>query len=311
VVTGAILLGYFFNLLRLCLLVLYYLVALRITSLQNKAENADYLIGAALFLVATIFLFTVIHRLRDGREENEAQVVIGQEPSKPLAAPSSRYAQLAVMATVAFFGCVGLAKAKVASSLAIAKSTGAERQQFPKRLGPYVLERTWDETLVTGAVVYSWAEYLPHGGGTAVAIGFSPVLGWHDPLVCHTIRGEKPLWIGNVRVTTGDSIPVSFTSAFYNDGVTQSLEASTQCSGESCNEFVTDRTHFGFVYSRIHPTDFMGEDTHRSVPVLIRVETLNTSLPTDAARQLLTQSLRAFLGSVSLDDLIRSSGQQR
>ena len=42
IVTGAILLGYLFNLVRRCLLVLYYVLALRFTSLQNKAENADY-----------------------------------------------------------------------------------------------------------------------------------------------------------------------------------------------------------------------------------------------------------------------------
>jgi len=65
VVVGAILLGYVFNLARLCVLVLYYAVALHFPWLQNKAENADYLIGALLFLVATIFLFTVVARLRD------------------------------------------------------------------------------------------------------------------------------------------------------------------------------------------------------------------------------------------------------
>jgi len=57
VVIGAILLGYIFNLVRLCLLVLYYVAALHLTSLQNKAEGADYLIGGVLFLVATLLLF--------------------------------------------------------------------------------------------------------------------------------------------------------------------------------------------------------------------------------------------------------------
>src|ERR1019366_2038286 len=72
VVTGAILLGYFFNLLRLCLLVLYYGIALHFPSLQDKAENADYVIGASLFFVATVLLFTVINRLRDGMKRDEA-----------------------------------------------------------------------------------------------------------------------------------------------------------------------------------------------------------------------------------------------
>ncbi len=51
VVLGAILLGYVFNLTRLCVLVLYYAAALHFPWLQDKAENADYVIGALLFLV--------------------------------------------------------------------------------------------------------------------------------------------------------------------------------------------------------------------------------------------------------------------
>jgi exosortase J len=65
VVMGAILLGYVFNLVRLCLLVLYYVAALHFTSLQNKAEGADYLIGGVLFLVATrSSIASATHRLR-------------------------------------------------------------------------------------------------------------------------------------------------------------------------------------------------------------------------------------------------------
>src|SRR5665213_1122102 len=64
ITAGAVMLGYVFNLLRLCLLIFYYLVAMRFSWLQNKAEQADYAIGAGLFLVATMLLFGVIGRLR-------------------------------------------------------------------------------------------------------------------------------------------------------------------------------------------------------------------------------------------------------
>ncbi|MDP9049537.1 MAG: exosortase J, partial [Acidobacteriota bacterium] len=80
IVAGAVLLGYVFNLLRLCLLVLYYMVALHFTSLQDKAENADYMIGAALFLVATLLLFTVIQHFRDARGAVELSTVVGAQP---------------------------------------------------------------------------------------------------------------------------------------------------------------------------------------------------------------------------------------
>ncbi|MGI4829972.1 MAG: exosortase J, partial [Janthinobacterium lividum] len=63
VVLAAIFLGYIFNFVRLCTLVLFYLLALHIPSLQDHAENADYLIGAALFFVAIYFLSSLIQRL--------------------------------------------------------------------------------------------------------------------------------------------------------------------------------------------------------------------------------------------------------
>src|ERR1700723_77063 len=63
VIAGAVLLGYLFNFARLCLLVVYYIVALHITWLQHHGAIADHIIGACLFLTATVLLFTVIHCL--------------------------------------------------------------------------------------------------------------------------------------------------------------------------------------------------------------------------------------------------------
>ncbi len=59
VVAGAVLLGYVFNFARLCILVLYYLVALHFHWLRSRAEMGDYIIGACLFLFATFLLFYV------------------------------------------------------------------------------------------------------------------------------------------------------------------------------------------------------------------------------------------------------------
>lgn len=55
-VAAALMLGYLFNLIRLCALVLFYWMALKITPLQGHAEAADYLIGAVLFFLAAVFL---------------------------------------------------------------------------------------------------------------------------------------------------------------------------------------------------------------------------------------------------------------
>jgi hypothetical protein len=39
--------------------------------------------------------------------------------------------------------------------------------------------------------------------------------------------------------------------------------------------------------------------------VLVRVETMDGAMPAEAARQMLTRDLRAFLASVKLDELTR------
>src|ERR1035438_9500887 len=99
-----------------------------------------------------------------------------------------------------------------------------------------------------GPVVYVWAQYAPADGGTPVAIGVSPVPDWHDPVLCHSVRGENSLWQGQLTILTAND-PISFSSAFYNNSVIQYLEASTMCRGGACGESATERNHFGFVYS--------------------------------------------------------------
>ena len=73
VVLGAILLGYVFNFVRLCVLVLFYILALHFPSLQDRAENADYLIGAVLFFFAVYLLYVAIERLGATRSTQEAR----------------------------------------------------------------------------------------------------------------------------------------------------------------------------------------------------------------------------------------------
>jgi exosortase J len=308
VVMGAVLLGYLFNLLRLCLLVLYYAVALHFPSLQDKAENADYVIGAALFFLATLLLFTVIHRLRDGRNPNvlDAAVVPEQSGLQDHTSRGIQYARLASIGAVALLGWVGLARAEMVRSVRI---TDAAVSQFPQHLGNYVLVRSWNETVLGGQVVYLWGQYAPVDGGAPVAIGVSPMLGWHDPLICHFIRGEHPLWQGQLTFATAGAVPISFSSAFYADGVTQHLEASTECSGATCGEFATQRTHLGFIFTRLDAESLLTQKPQRPIPVLLRAETIDMELPASAARQQLTTELRDFLAAVRVNDLTRPYAQ--
>ncbi len=291
VIAGAILLGYLFNFARLCLLVLYYLVALHFTSLQNKAEMGDYIIGCCLFLIATVLLFYVIRRLSETPGQIKPPAL--EQSSSSRVSPNSLRLRMAAMFLIALFGCYGFAHA-LASTRAAAAQTEADQDaigQFPAQIGAYKLVRSWNENLFTGPLLYHWAE------------GVAPLLGSHDTLICHSARGEDPLWHDQLTVPTATGVSVGFSAAFFNDSAIQYLEATTLCSGSTCGEYSSPRTHFGFVYSKPDPQALFTQDPQRPIPILLRAETTDTTLPADVARKQLSASITSFLSSVNLDAL--------
>jgi exosortase J len=95
---------------------------------------------------------------------------------------------------------------------------------------------------------------------------------------------------------------VSFRVAFYNEA-TQYLEASTICSGGTCGEYTNDRRHFGFIYSKPDPHGLISSDPQRPIPILLKAETIDTSMPSDLARKHLLDDMKAFLASADFDTL--------
>jgi exosortase J len=305
VVAGAIFLGYVFNFARLCTLVLYYLVALHFPWLQSRAEMGDYIIGACLFLVAVLLLFYVIGRLGESPGQIKPPA-LAPAPAAPAAA-SSLYPRLAVMLAIALFGITGVARAYVRDHSPARMAQVLEDQtalgQFPRHIGDYTLSRAWNENLLTGPLIFHWAEYAPSDDGPHISIGISPVLGSHDTLICHSARGEDPLWAGQMTIPTAGNVPINFSGSFFNNSALQYLEATTLCNGTSCGEYSTDRAHFGFVYSKPDPQALLTQDPARPIPILIHAETTNTTLPADDARAQLEIAVKTFLASVDLDGL--------
>ena len=315
VVVGAVLLGYVFNLLRLCLLVLYYIVALHIQWLQPRAEMGDYVIGACLFFFATAVLFTLIQKLSPGGELRPPR--LPQQAAKPFVLRSfglrwAGFALLVALGSVSYARALVDARGRPQAAIADPYALG----KFPQRVGNFKLQRVWNEYLPAGgALIFYWADYVYDGpgpsgvtaatgdgqpdGAAVVSVGVSPVLGAHDTLLCHAARGEDWLWHGPLEMaTTGGG--TDFSGSFFNSGAVQYLEATTLCNGDSCGQVSTARTHFGFVYSRPDTRTLLTASPTRSIPVLLRTETPNTSLAPDAARAELTGNLRSFLSAADL-----------
>jgi exosortase J len=299
VVAGAVLLGYIFNFLRLCLLVIFYKIALPYPWMQHHARNADFVIGGCLFLCALAIFFTVADKLRQHPGD-----VIPVEPVVPAIAsrPSHPYLLrvFSVLLLAAVFGIDAIHQRSV--DAALAQHTAVP--QLPAQIGPYQLTRTWNDTMMTGVIVYTWGEYAaptqPNGQpGPHISLGISPDLGVHDAEVCHIARGEDPLWHGQI-VAPSAAGQIELTAATYNDGVTQKLEASTVCDAGECHQYSQTSEHVTVVYARPHRNVPLSADTTRPVPMLLKVETLETLTPDPQVRQELTAVLTDFLKNADL-----------
>jgi len=293
-VVAAVLLGYVFNFVRLCVLVLYYIVALHIPWLQSRATMGDYIIGACLFFLATVLLFTAIRHFSPTHDLRPPELATTPSTSVP---NSFRWRWIAFL-LLTTVGSVSYVRAIVQQHNTPTASSDT-LGTFPQTIGNYTLERRWNETLtVSHIVAYYWATYRPSGGGAPVSVGVSPILGVHDSIICRTARGEDWLWHGALIFPSADQ-PASFTATFYNDGASQFLEATTLCTAASCGQYSTG-PRFGFVYSHPDARALLTLSPTRPMPVLLRTDTPDTQLSAETARTQLTANLRSFVSAAHI-----------
>ena len=148
---------------------------------------------------------------------------------------------------------------------------------FPQQVGSYKLEHAWNEYLVSGPLIFYWAEYAPANGGAHVSVGISPVLGAHDTLLCHSARGEDRLWhdTGPCRLQPNPRPASAHRSSIME--LSSIPEATTVCSGPTCGQYASARQHFGLVYSRPDTYRLLSQSPLRPIPVLLRTETSDTA----------------------------------
>ena len=322
-VGSAVLLGYVFNFVRLCTLVLYYIVALKIPWLQSRAEMGDYVIGACLFLAAVGLLFHVVRRVTESPDEIQTDSLPltsrGDNEARAQHKPAWQGMALRLVAMTVF---VALASGRLAHGLLVKRRTApapetiAAGTVFPERMGSYERSRMWPEQVLNGPVIFEWADYQPikrdgvpaTGDEPHIAVGISPVLGSHDTSICHSARGEDPVWHGELRTATAAG-QESFSSSFFNNGAMQYLEVTTVCNTEGCGEYASGDAHFGLIYSRPAPAEAFSRDSRRPIPVMLKIETLDTAMPADLARAELTEAMRSFLAGVDLSAMTRGYRQ--
>ena len=294
VVAGAVLLGYLFNFLRLCLLVVYYKIALPFPWLQQRARGADLLIGGTLFVLALVLFFAVANRLRRDPDD-----VLREPAAEPVRRPTHAYGYVARVAVVLALAAVFAVDAERRVHAEHLNEMQMAPPPLPATVGAWHQVRAWNDTEMNGWIVYTWAEYAssdpaqPH-----VSLGISPRLDRHDAEICHVARGDDPTWHGQIAAPSAGG-ELEFAGAMYNNGVAQKLEASSTCQAGACRQFSESNQHITLVTARPEGRLPMAESL-RPVPVLLKVESRDTVSPRTVVQPQLEAALRAFLADANL-----------
>ena len=162
-VLGAVSLGYIFNLIRLCALVLFYWAALRFPFLQPHGEGADYVIGVLLFLVAAISVAAVIRW--KGQRSIEHETPRAGTAESPLRDSSNRTGLLwkgiaiSVLALLGSFSYVQGLVRRDHRAIRIDPFGPQVATILPEQIGKFKLLRTWTESDLQNHVLYRWGAY--------------------------------------------------------------------------------------------------------------------------------------------------------
>jgi exosortase J len=293
-VIGGILLGYVFNFLRLCSMVIYDRISVSYPRLGPHEQLADHIVGACIFVLALFIFFTAIEKLK----KNPTSVPPIPAPQDSVRAWPIFGKVAAVLALAVVFGADYLHNNHAEAAVSATYPT------LPSSIGSYHLVRTWLDQTSEGIVVYMWGDYAapdkaPGVPGDHIDLGISPRMNVHDAEVCHIARGEDPTWHGQIEAASPGGA-LDLTAVMYNDGAIQKLEASTVCDGGSCRQYSQTSQHVTLVYAHPHESLPMQSDTGRPTPVLLKVESLDTTSPTSVMEPQLAVMLTKFLKDANL-----------
>jgi exosortase J len=285
---GGVVLGYLFNFTRLCVLVLYYRVALGHPALENVAKQADYVIGSCMFLVAT-FLFLRIHR-----HQGEA---IGSENEPP--SLSSTASTRSLVWRCAALGSVVLITLSLPGSVFREHHRNAElpisyTDRMPSKIGDYLLTRTWYEQIAGETMVQAGAYSLPGSDEITLAVWVGPGDGIHDANDCVLGHGLRPATLTMQSIATAQGKPVNFRTGFYSDGVADSIVANAVCVRGSCAHptFTALGSSLEF-----QPMGYPQKETH-PVSFTIRIERPSSAVSQANTYSDLTSELQRFLAGL-------------
>lgn len=298
-VCGAALLGYLFNFIRLCGLVLYYRIALGHPALEGVAKQADYVIGSCLFLTA-VLLFLWLAR-RKGKNA---------PPGRPAQLENLRESWNGWMKCAAFAMLLVAALSVFASPLRSSPRTtftpASLAARMPKQVGEFTLTRTWYEQQ-SGAIVMEAGAYSAPGSDEIIlGVSVAPNFNLHNANACWLARGLDPDLLESRTYKTGNGDSVALDTGFYNDGITDSVVVSAFCGPLSCSQVRRTTSSGGIGFFVLGPQlhELAGSKA-RVVSIMVRIDKLHSTAQKTANYDLLSAEAQRFVAGLDLLSLSR------
>ena len=282
-VIGGVLLGYLFNFIRLCVLVVYYRIALGHPALEGVAKQADYAIGSCLFLVAILIFIRIASLKAEPASADHARA--DEEPALrannlALSSKSASSMRNLFIRCMAFAAVLLLVLALPSSALRSRQSepastlqSTASLERFPKQIGNFTLTRTWYEQSGGQTLVESGAYSAPGSDEIILAVWVAPFVYYHDANSCWLARGLQPERVTSLPYVTAQGSSLDLSTGFYNDGVTDSIVVSVACTPGSCSQSqqVASKGHFSFFVLKPQVSELASGAAH-PVPIMIRID---------------------------------------
>ena len=319
VTLAAFLLGYALNLLRLCVLVVYYWIGLSFPSIQKHGVGVDYAIGGALFLFATLGIGLLIRSLtpsplagtRKAEQRREAEMSRVPPTAGPLGYATAARALCFLALTLV---CAVAELRSTPTRLVLRPNEQAVLNSFPASVGPYRLTRSWAEHSY-GMVALAMAEYSasPGTGDTANNLTFGLWVGSANHLIAESrfAQGQLARWNGSFDAIARQAMPVHFVTSFYDDSISRQYDAESVCSRAGCASPLTGSSHEGFFFKAPAFSDLALAPRGKRLPILLRREwPASDPTPSVDLRSRFEADARLFLAQVDLRQLLLQDGSQ-
>jgi len=342
-VAGAVLLGYLFNFIRLCVLVVYYRLAVGSATLEGMAKWVDYAIGSCLFLAATLLFVHLARRKTVEHERRDKALSSGGSRSEPIHGPAqfgdhpseakarfssapgctakavpfqirldatgSRHSVRAMALRCAGFAVVlVLALAPPTSALRQAESGAAKTApvtgQMPRQVGNFKLGRTWFEQQ-DGITVVENGAYAASGSDEIVlGVWIAPLFNFHDVNACWLTRGLQPDSLASRQFAAGGGESAPLNVGYYSDGVTDSILVNAFCTPASCSEYQRAASVRRIGFLILEPQLREFRGTGpHPVSIMIRIDKLHGTAPKNENYNVLSSEAEKFVAGLDLRSL--------